>query len=213
MNNTPIPLTGCTVALCVFFLFAPWPSKADETRLMSIGLRAGITGASVLGEEQLQTFREYEVIAQIGLPLDWYSESGWGLGTRLLVSAGALNGGGDTGFITSLVPVLSLGSRDGRFSLDFGIGGALLSNHQFGQQDFGGPFQVVGTLGASFRSTAALTPATGSNIIPMRASTAPINMAIVVAQISTWSSSPIDFETGRPRSPGAFRNIEPALVN
>lgn len=150
MNNTPIHLTGCSVFLCVFFLFAPRPCKADETRLMSIGLRAGITGASVLGEEQLQTFREYDVIAQIGLPLGWYSESGWGLGTRLLVSAGALNGGGDTGFITSLVPVLSLGSRDGRFSLDFGIGGALLSNHHFGQQDFGGPFQVVGTMGASF---------------------------------------------------------------
>lgn len=114
---------------------------------MSVGLRAGITGASVLGEEQQQTFREIDAVAHIALPPAWYSKSDWGVGTKLIVSAGALNGGGATGFITSLVPALFLGSKDGRFAIDVGIGGALLSRHHFEQQDFGGPFQLVGTLG------------------------------------------------------------------
>ena len=39
---------------------------------------------------------------------------------------------GDTGFISSLVPVLGFDSRDGRFSIDVGVGGALLSHHHFG---------------------------------------------------------------------------------
>ncbi len=142
-------LLACTPVVCGFFFVAPWPSNADEMRLASIGLRAGITGASVLGEEQQQTFREYDAVARIDLPWGWYSQSGWGLGTRVLVSAGALDGGGETGFITSLIPAVSLGSRDGRFSIDVGIGGALLTNHQFGQQNFGGPFQVAATLGVS----------------------------------------------------------------
>lgn len=134
---------------CALCLFVPMPCHADDIRLLSVGIRAGITGASVIGEEQQQTFREADVVAQVGLPWGWYSQSGWGVGTRLLVSAGALNGGGDTGFITSLVPVLAFGSRDGRFSLDAGVGGALLSHHHFGKQDFGGPFQVTATVGVS----------------------------------------------------------------
>ena len=145
---TPISLRVWIALLFVFLFLAPLSSQAIDTPIMNVGIRAGITGASVIGEEQRQSFGELDAVAQVALPWRWYSESGWGAGTRLLFSVGALNGAGETGFITSLVPLLSLGSRDGRFSLDAGVGGALLSHQHFGQQEFGGPFQVVATVGA-----------------------------------------------------------------
>jgi hypothetical protein len=94
-----------------------------------------------------EDFQEYDAVATFGLPWRRYSESGWGAGTRLMASAGALRGAGETALVVSLIPVLALGSQDGRFTLDLGIGGALLSKHHFGTQDFGGPFQFALTLG------------------------------------------------------------------
>lgn len=137
------------ITCLALFLLAPSPSHAEDTRLMSVGIRGGFTGASVLGEEQQETFREYDAVATVGLPWGWYSQSGWGVGTRLLASAGVLQETGATGLIGSLVPALAFGSQDGRYAVDIGFGGALLSMHHFGKQNFGGPFQVVATVGVS----------------------------------------------------------------
>lgn len=135
------------ITCLALFLLAPWPSHAEDTRLLSVGIRGGVTGASVLGEEQQETFREYDAVATIGLPWGWYSKSGWGVGTRLIAGAGVIQETGSSGLIGSLIPVFALGSQDGRFSLDAGIGGALLSTHHFGKQNFGGPFQIAATVG------------------------------------------------------------------
>ena len=51
--------------------------------------------------------------------------------------------------IPSLIPEVTLGSADGRYTLDLGIGEALLSRRRFGTQDFGGPFQFALTSGVS----------------------------------------------------------------
>jgi hypothetical protein len=67
-----------------------------------------------------------------------------------MASIGALRGAEDTALVVSLIPVLAFGSQDGRFNLDLGAGGALLSRNRFGMQDFGGPFQFALTLGAAF---------------------------------------------------------------
>ncbi|MGQ0578227.1 MAG: acyloxyacyl hydrolase [Betaproteobacteria bacterium] len=132
----------------VLCLLAPWPSRADDLPLLSVGVRARVSGMTVLGEEQPEVFQQYDAVASFGLPWRQYSESGWGAGTRLMASAGALRGAGKTALVVSLIPVLALGSQDGRFTLDLGIGGALLSESQFGTQDFGGPFQFALTVGA-----------------------------------------------------------------
>lgn len=118
------------LALC---LLAPWPSRADNLRLMSVGIRGGVTGASVLGEEQQEAFREYDAVATVGLPWGWYSQSGWGVGTRLIASAGVIQETGASGLIGSLVPVFAFGSQDGRYAVDIGFRGALLSTHHFGR--------------------------------------------------------------------------------
>ncbi len=138
-----------SIAFLAVCLLIPWPSYAEDLRLMSVGIRGGFTGASVLGEEQQESFQEYDLVAQVKVPWGWYSTSGWGVGTKLIGSIGALTSEGSAGFITSLIPVVAFGSQDDRFALDFGIGGALLSKHRFDQQNFGGPFQIAATMGAS----------------------------------------------------------------
>lgn len=132
----------------VLCLLAPWPSRAEDLRWLSVGMRARVSEETVLGDVQPEAFQEYDAVASFGLPWGRYSQSGWGAGTRLMASAGALRGAGETALVISLIPVLALGSQDGRFTLDLGIGGALLSKHRFGTQDYGGPFQFALTLGA-----------------------------------------------------------------
>ncbi|HEU5303531.1 MAG TPA: acyloxyacyl hydrolase, partial [Gemmatimonadales bacterium] len=128
-------------------LFTPSPSQADAIRPLNVAVRGGVTGPPVLGGEALEHFQQYDVSFTLGLPWSWHSESGWGVGTRLMTSVGALNGGGDTAFLTTLVPGVFFGPRDSVLSLDLGGGPALLSRREFGSQDFGGLFQFVLTFG------------------------------------------------------------------
>lgn len=133
------------LTLCIF----PLPSRAEDLRLLSVGMRASTSGDTVLGDVPPEEFQEYSAVATFRLPWGRYSESGWGASARLAASAGALRGAGETALVVSLIPVLALGSQDGRFTLDLGIGAALLSKQHFGTQDFGGPVQFALTLGVS----------------------------------------------------------------
>lgn len=132
----------------VLCILAPWPSRAEELRLLSVGIRARVLETTIIGDTPPESFLEYDALVNFGLPWRRYSRSGWGAGTRLMASAGALRGARKTGLVISLVPLLALGSQDGRFTLDMGAGGALLSRQRFGTQDYGGPFQFALTLGA-----------------------------------------------------------------
>ena len=80
-----------------------------------------------------------------------------------------MQGASETALVASLIPELTLGSKDGRFTLDLGAGGALISRHRFGTQDYGGPFQFALTLAAAFRSIKNSGWATGFCTIPMQA--------------------------------------------
>ncbi len=128
-------------------LLAPGLSHAEGLRLLNLSMRARVLGATVLGEQQPEEFQEYDVAANFGLPWERYSTTNWGMGTRLMASAGIMRGGGETALVVSLIPELTLGSEDGRFTLDLGAGGALISRHRFGTQNYGGPFQFALTVG------------------------------------------------------------------
>jgi len=138
-------LNRIVVRAVVMVLVCNVPSTgfAGEIRLLTLRLRAGFSGSSPIGEEQHQHFQQDDAAANFALPWSWYAESGWGLGTRLLVTAGALRSAGDTAFITTFVPGIALGDARGRMSLEIGGGGALLSQYRFARQDMGGPFQFV----------------------------------------------------------------------
>lgn len=133
------------LALCVL---VPWPSRAGDLDLLSVGCRARVGEKRVLGKEQPESFREYDVVASMRLPWERYSASGKGVGTRLLASAGVLHGAGKTALVVSAIPVLAFGSQDGRFAVDLGAGLAVLSKRRYEQQDYGGPLQFALTFGA-----------------------------------------------------------------
>ena len=128
-------------------LLAPRLSYSEDLSLQSLSVHARVSEKTILGEDAPEDFKAYDVAANFGLPWKSYSTSGWGVGTRLMASAGILRGAGETALVASVIPELTLGSEDGRFILDLGVGGALFSRHRFGTQDFGGPFQFALTLG------------------------------------------------------------------
>jgi hypothetical protein len=50
----------------------------------------------------------------------------------------------------SVVPLVALGTQDGRFTIDVGAGLAVLSQSEFADQDFGGLVQGALTFGVTF---------------------------------------------------------------
>lgn len=136
------------VWLILLFLSFFWPQlgNANETDWIAVGLRAGLSTTD--GSED---FKQYELFATYGLPWSWELTPGWFLSTRINLSAGALRGGGDTGFIGSAGPSITLSMVQDRIFLDGGISAALLSEHKFGQENFGGPIQFISHVGISFK--------------------------------------------------------------
>ena len=85
----------CTswAAICVcVLLVAPAPSDADDLRLLNVGVRGGTAGPNVIGGDEDERFEQYDVFATATLPWSWYRQSGWGLSSRLMATAGALAG-------------------------------------------------------------------------------------------------------------------------
>lgn len=138
------------LALLIFFLGCLLPASglAEELHLLSFAARGSVSAATVLGDDAPEEYEAYDVAVNVALPWEFYAASGWGVGTRLLSSAGVLHGAGESALAISLIRGVALGSEDGRFALELGAGGAYLSRHRFGEQDFGGPFQFALTVGA-----------------------------------------------------------------
>jgi len=130
----------------VLCAFAAWPARASDEWL-GASARLRVDDKRVIGKKQPQSFKEYDLMVTRRLPWEERSDSGWGLDARVLLSAGLMQGGDKTALVASVVPVLAFGTRDGRFSLDGGLGLALLSEHRFEQQDYGGPVQFALTVG------------------------------------------------------------------
>ena len=137
------------LALTTFFVcvLAPAPSRAFDVDLVSVGIRASVSSNDVLGKEQPEAFSEYDVWAAFRLPWQDYRGSDWGVGTRLLTSAGYFEGGGSSALVVSVLPLVAFGTEDGRFTVDLGAGVAVLSRSKFAHQDFGGPVQGALTFG------------------------------------------------------------------
>ncbi len=123
-----------------------------QLRLESLAVRGGLSGSSVIGEEQQTDFNQVDLALTARLPWEWSVGTGWIIKTRLLTSAGVLRGSDETNGVFTLVPLdVIFGRKDGLISIDMGVGGALLTDYKFGNQNFGGPFQFVWTWGATSR--------------------------------------------------------------
>lgn len=125
------------------------PGLAGDMALLSIGPRIGFSQKTpLLGKEQKYYFHMTDVAAVFKLPWSWpLGGNSWGLETRLIGSAGLLQAASDSGLMITVVPDLALSGWDGLVTVDAGVGAGFFSNYKFGEQDFGGPVQIVATTG------------------------------------------------------------------
>ena len=138
------------MVLLVLCVFASFPSRASDFELLSVAVRARFSQGKVLGQRQPESFREYDVVFTNRLPWEEPLGSEWAMGARLLTSAGVLRSeAGETAPVVSAIPVLAFARQDGRFTLDLGVGLALLGKPVYERQDFGGALQFALTLGFS----------------------------------------------------------------
>lgn len=132
--------------LMLLSIFWPQPGRAEETGWVAVGFRAGLSATD--GNED---FEQYELFATYGLPWSWGLTDTSFVSARICLSAGALRGRGKTGLIGSAGPTIALSMFNGVIFLDGGVSAALLSEHQFGQENFGGPIQFVSHVGIGFK--------------------------------------------------------------
>ncbi|MFH2134720.1 MAG: acyloxyacyl hydrolase [Pseudomonadota bacterium] len=123
-------------------------THAEDLELQSVGIRLQVGEKShVIGALQPESFRESDVEAVFGLPWEHQFQSGWEARARLVTHAGVLRGQSDSALVAVAIPTLTLGTQNGSFLIDTGLGLAYLSRHRFDLQDFGGPLQFALTLG------------------------------------------------------------------
>jgi hypothetical protein len=136
----------------------PESSWGKEFDVVAIGIRGGMNFQDAgLPPGEKEDFEQFDAFGIIGLPWSWeYPSSGWEVRTRLKGSVGALRGAGDVGFITTVTPGFAFTKKSWNVTLDGGIGGALISDWEFGRQDIGGPFQFIAHGGVSFHLTGNL---------------------------------------------------------
>ena len=118
--------------------------ELTEFEIISVGIRGGINlipGGIPPGE--YEDFQQYEVMGILGFPGKW--EMPLGVEGRYLwyTSAGVVRAAGDMGFIATLGPGLALTKWDWNLSLEMGMGAVIVGDETFGEQDFGGPVQIL----------------------------------------------------------------------
>lgn len=137
-----------------FFLFLPKVGHSQEPKkleMISVGIRGGINldpGGIPPGEKE--DFQQYEVFGILGFPGSWEWPRGWEVRYRWYASAGVMKAAGDKGFISSLGPGLGLTKWDWNLTLEIGTGAVFVGDETFGEQDFGGPVQILGHGGVSY---------------------------------------------------------------
>ena len=132
--------------LCSAFIVAK--SYAQDTGLL-VGIRGG---ASFLDNDE--SFTQFEAFVHYGLPWRWQFDSGWSVATEVGATLGVLEGGGDSAAIGTIIPNLAL-NKDW-FTLRLGVGPTLLTDDQFGDEDFGTQFQFTSFLSLDFNVSPSL---------------------------------------------------------
>lgn len=117
---------------------------AHELELLSIGARGGLN-SKILGipPTEKEDFFQSDAFAVIGLGNGWESPGGWQMRWQITAAAGVIGAAGDTGFIGELVPGVAFTKPNTKFTFDLGAGAAYLSDYRFGDQDIGGPVQII----------------------------------------------------------------------
>ena len=104
------------------------------------GLRAG---ASI--DENDESYNQYDIDFSYGLPWSWQWGQAIQVDTNLTTSVGVLEGGDDAGLVGQLgfEFVFSSARRSCPFEIRAGSALTLISEHEYGDDDFGGPVQFA----------------------------------------------------------------------
>lgn len=138
---------GLLAALFVLAGTTPGRGEWSEEGWQSVGVRGGLSAT-----QKHQFFHRYELFALYGLPWSLRGEKGWGAAMGLNLSAGALRGASETGFIGGVGPTVVFDKAGGKgIMLELGGDLDVVSRQVFGRQDFNGNLLFEGNIGLTYR--------------------------------------------------------------
>ncbi len=92
---------------------------------------------------QKNDFTQYEVWAFKHLRWQWTLGERWHVQSAIEASVGSIQGAGVEALFAAVGPMVILRRGDSPWSFDIGSRPTYISEHQFGQDGFGGPFQFT----------------------------------------------------------------------
>jgi hypothetical protein len=132
-------------------MFLSLPGYAWDVEVQSVGIRGGINLEHVaIPPSEKEDFYQVDVVMYLALPWSWQYPSGWEMSWTFNGAAGFLRGGGDTAGVVELGPGITFYKPSWRMMIDLGTGLTALTRSHFGDQDMGGPVQIMGQGGVSF---------------------------------------------------------------
>jgi hypothetical protein len=141
-----------TLAAVLLIGWAPFSADVQALDWQMLGLRGGISD-----KRNNEDFRQYEAFTALNLPWSWNLGSDWTLAPYLEANAGILKGGGESAFVGSIGPGLYFTGPWNKFSIYLGVNPTIISRHEFGDDDLGGPFQFTSHIGIDFSITRHFT--------------------------------------------------------
>ena len=139
------PWVGVTACGLICLVLQTDPGRAEEFRLESMGLRAGISANGGRNE-----FHQAEAFANWNLPWGWDLGKEWHLQSQLDLSGGWLTDRKDDAAIGTLGPGLILSRARLLVSLDGGVSPTVLSHYDFESRDFGTYIQFTTHVGLNW---------------------------------------------------------------
>ena len=124
------------------------PSGTLAFDLKVLGVRGGVSD-----HRNQETFYQYEAFLTAKLPWAWQIASRWRLGTLLEANVGVLRGDGESAFVGSAGPGISISGLGDRIDIPMGINLTVISKDNFGDDDFGGPIQFTSHIGLNLNLT------------------------------------------------------------
>lgn len=117
---------------------------AGEAWAGRTSLEAGLRAGSSINEED-ESFNQYDMVVQYGLPWSWVWGDALQVDTNAAASIGVLEGGDDAGLVGSLGFEFVFSRARGQCPFEIRAGSALtlISEHQYGDEDLGGPVQFT----------------------------------------------------------------------
>jgi len=126
----------------VLISIVPQSLSGSEIEWRSIGLRGGIND-----HRNDEDFKQYEGFSTWRLPWSRKWDSGWTFGTYLEANAGLLRGGGESAFVGSIGPGIYFTGIEDKIDISMGINPTIISKHEFGDEDLGGPIAFTSHIG------------------------------------------------------------------